>query len=79
MSTKMLFVLPFAVATLVGCAATNDSTPSSQSSLKCADLSGSAYLECQKSVTPASSIESKPFKMTRPKAPNGDFGSMGSR
>ena len=79
MTTKMLFVLPFAIATLAGCAATSDTSSSSQSSLKCADLSGSAYLECQKSVTPASSIDSKPFKMVRPKAPNGDFGSMGSR
>ena len=53
MTSKMLFVLPFAIATLAGCAATSDTSTSSQSSLKCADLSGSAYLECQKSVTPA--------------------------
>ena len=79
MSTKMLFVLPFAVAALAGCAATNDTSPSSQSSLQCADLSGSAYLECQQNVTPAASTKNKSFKMVRPKAPNGDFGSMGSR
>jgi hypothetical protein len=78
MSTKMLFVLPFAVAALAGCAATND-TPSSQSSLQCADLSGSAYLECQQNVTPAANTENKSFKMVRPKAPNGDYGSMGNR
>jgi hypothetical protein len=78
MSTKMLFVLPFAITTLAACA-TNDNAPSSQSSLQCANLSGAAYLECQKNVTPAAGTKSKPFKMVRPKAPNGDFGSMGSR
>jgi len=79
MTSKMLFVLPFAIAALAGCAASNDTSSSSQSSVRCADLSGSAYLECQQNVTPASSTESKPFKMMRPKAPNGDFGSMGNR
>jgi hypothetical protein len=79
MITKMIFVLPFAIATLAGCAATNDTSPSSQSSAQCADLSGSAYLECQKKATPAANTTSQPFKMVRPKAPNGDFGSMGSR
>ena len=79
MSTKMLFVLSFAVAALAGCAATNDTSPSSQSSLQCADLSGSAYLECQQNVTPAANTKNKSFKMVKPKAPNGDFGSMGSR
>jgi hypothetical protein len=79
MTTKMLFVLPFAIATLAGCAATNDTSSPSQSSLQCADLSGSAYLECQQNVTPAANAKNKTFKMTRPKAPNGDFGSMGSR
>ncbi len=82
MTTKMLFVLPFAIATLAGCAATSDtssSSSSSQTSLKCADLSGSAYLECQKSVTPAANAKNKTFNMVRPKAPNGDFGSFGSR
>ena len=79
MNIKMLFVLPFAIAALAGCAATNDTSPSSQSSLQCANLSGAAYLECQQNVTPATSTGSKPFKQVRPKAPNGDFGSMGSR
>lgn len=79
MSTKMFLIAPFAVALLAGCAATNGSQPTSQSSLQCADLSGSAYLECQKNVTPAASTKSKSFKMVKPKAPNGDFGSMGSR
>jgi hypothetical protein len=79
MSTKMLFVLPFAIAALAGCSATNDTSPSSQSSLQCANLSGAAYLECQQNVTPAASTKSKSFKQVRPKAPNGDFGSMGSR
>jgi hypothetical protein len=78
MSIKMLFVLPFAAATLAACS-TNDGAPTSQSNLQCADLSGAAYLECQKNVTPAAGTKSKAFKMTRPKAPNGDFGSMGSR
>lgn len=79
MTTKLLFVLPFAVAALAGCAATNETSPSSQSSVRCADLTGAAYLECQQNVTPAANAKSKAFKMTRPKAPNGDFGSMGSR
>jgi hypothetical protein len=42
-------------------------------------LSGSAYLECQQNVTPAANAKNKTFKMVRPKAPNGDFGGMGSR
>lgn len=79
MTTKLLLVLPIAVAVLAGCAATNETTPSSQSSVRCADLSGAAYLECQQNVTPAANAKSKAFKMTRPKAPNGDFGGMGSR
>ena len=79
MTTKMLFALPFAIATLAGCAATNDTSSPSQSSLQCADLSGSAYLECQKTATPAANTTSQPFKMVRPKAPNGDYGSFGSR
>jgi len=78
MTTKMLFALPFAIATLAGCAATSDTSPSSQSSLQCADLSGSAYLECQQNVTPAANEKNKSFKMVRPKAPTGDFGGMGS-
>jgi hypothetical protein len=78
MTSKMLFVLPFAIATLAGCAATNDTSSPSQSSLRCADLSGSAYLECQQNVTPAANEKNKSFKMVRPKAPTGDFGGMGS-
>lgn len=79
MSTKMFLLAPVAAAILAGCAAANDSATSSQSSAQCADLSGSAYLECQKNATPAANTTSKPFKMVRPKAPNGDYGSMGSR
>ena len=78
MTTKMLFVLPFAIAALAGCAATNDTSPSSQSSLQCAHLSGSAYLECQQNVTPAANTKSKPFKTVKPKGPTGGFGGMGS-
>jgi hypothetical protein len=59
--------------------ATSETAPSSQSGVRCADLTGAAYLECQQNVTPAANAKSKAFKMTRPKAPNGDFGSMGSR
>jgi hypothetical protein len=47
--------------------------------VRCADLSGSAYLECQQNVTPAANTKSKSFKMVRPKPVNGDFGSIGSR
>ena len=79
MTTKMLLLAPLAAAILAGCAATNDSATSSQSSAQCADLSGSAYLECQQNVTPAANTKNKSFKMVKPKAPNGDFGSMGSR
>ena len=79
MSTKMLVLAPLAGAILAGCAATNDSATSSQSSAQCADLTGSAYLECQKRATPAANTTSKPFKQVRPKAPNGDYGSYGSR
>ena len=61
MTTKMLFVLPFAIATLAGCAATNDTSSPSQSSLQCANLSGSAYLECQQNVTPAANAKNKSF------------------
>ena len=78
MTSKMLFVLPFAIATLAGCAATNDTSSPSQSSLQCANLSGSAYLECQRNITPAANEKNKSFKMVRPKAPTGDFGGMGS-
>ena len=53
MSTKMFLLAPLAAAILAGCAATNDSATSSHSSAQCADLSGSAYLECQKKATPA--------------------------
>jgi hypothetical protein len=79
MSTKMYLLAPLAAAFLAGCAATNDSATSSQSSAQCADLSGSAYLECQKKAVPAANTTSQPFKMVRPKAPTGDYGSMGSR
>ena len=79
MTSKMLFVLPFAIATLAGCAATNDTASPSQSSLQCADLSGSAYLECQQNVTPAANAKNKSFEMVRPKAPTGDFGGMSRR
>jgi len=79
MSTKMLLLAPLAAAILAGCTATNDSSTSSQSSAQCADLTGSAYLECQKRATPAANTTSQPFKMVRPKAPGGDFGSHGSR
>ena len=79
MSTKMFLLAPVAAAILAGCAAANDSATSSQSSAQCADLSGSAYLECQKNATPAANTTSKPFKMVRPKATNGDYGSMVSR
>lgn len=79
MTTKLLLVLPFAVAALAGCAATSETAPSSQTSVRCADLTGAAYLECQQNVTPAANAKNKAFKMTRPKAPNGDFGSTGSR
>ncbi len=78
MSTKMLFVLPFAIAALAGCTATRYPTPSSQSSLQCAHLSGSAYLECQQNVTPAANTKSKSFKMVKPKGTTGGFGGMGS-
>jgi hypothetical protein len=78
MSTKMFLIAPFAAALLAGCAAGNGSQPTSQSNLQCADLSGAAYLECQKNVTPAASTKSKPFKMVRPKPKNGNFGAMGS-
>ena len=79
MSTKMLLLAPLAAAILAGCAASNDSSTPSQSSAQCADLTGSAYLECQKRVTPAANTRSEPFKMVRPKGPGGDYGSMGSR
>jgi hypothetical protein len=79
MTTKMFLLAPLAAAILAGCAATNDSATSSQSSAQCADLSGAAYLECQKKATPAANTTSQPFKMVRPKAPNGDYGSFGSR
>jgi hypothetical protein len=78
MTSKMFFVLPFAVAALAGCAG-SDRSSSAQSSVRCADLSGSAYLECQQNVTPAANTKSKSFKMVRPKPVNGDFGSIGSR
>ena len=78
MTTKLFFILPFAVAALAGCAATDETSPSSQSSLRCADLSGAAYLECQQNVTPAAKTKSDDFKMVRPKARNGNFGGMGS-
>jgi hypothetical protein len=79
MSTKMFLLAPLAAAILAGCTATNDGSTRTQSSAQCADLTGSAYLECQKRATPASNTTSQPFKMVRPKAPNGDFGSFGSR
>ena len=79
MSTKMYLLAPLAAAILGGCAATNDSATSSQSSAQCADLTGSAYLECQQRATPAANTTTKPFKMVRPKARNGNFGSFGSR
>ena len=79
MSIKMFLLAPLAAAILAGCAATNDSSTSSQSSAQCADLTGSAYLECQKRVTPAAKTTSEPFKMVRPRAPGGDFGGHGSR
>jgi hypothetical protein len=79
MSTKMYLLAPLAAAILAGCTASNDSSTPLQSSAQCADLTGSAYLECQKRATPAANTTSQPFKMVRPKAPNGDFGSHGSR
>ena len=79
MSTKMFLIAPLAAAILAGCAASNDGSMSSQSSAQCADLTGSAYLECQKRVPPAANTTSQPFKMVRPRAPGGDFGSHGSR
>ena len=78
MSTKMLFVLPFAIAALAGCTATNDTSPSSQSSVECANLSGSAYLECQQNVRPAANTKNKSFKTVKPKGTTGGFGGMGS-
>jgi hypothetical protein len=77
--TKLLFVLPIAVAALAGCAAPNDTSTSSQSSAQCTDLTGAAYLECQQNATPAANTTKEEFKMVRPKARNGNFGSMGSR
>lgn len=79
MSTKMFLLAPLAAAILAGCAASSDSSTPLQSSAQCADLTGSAYLECQKKATPAASTKSKPLKVVRPKAPNGDYGSFGSR
>lgn len=79
MSTKMFLPAPIAAAILAGCAASNDSSTPLQSGARCADLTGSAYLECQKRTTPAANTTPQPFKMVRPKAPNGDCGSFGSR
>ena len=79
MNIKMLLLAPFAAILLAGCAATDESSPSLQSSARCADLTGSAYLECQKTTTPAANTTSKPFKQVRPKPQNGDFGSFGNR
>lgn len=79
MSIKMFLIAPLAAAILAGCATGSDDSTSLQSSAQCADLTGSAYLECQKRATPAANTTTKPFKMVRPKAPTGDFGSMGSR
>jgi len=78
MSTKMFLLAPLAAAILAGCAASNDGSTPLQSSAQCADLTGSAYLECQR-ATPAANTTTEPFKMVRPKARNGDFGSFGSR
>lgn len=79
MSAKMFLLAPLAAVILAGCAASNDSSTPLQSSAQCADLTGSAYLECQKRATPAANTTSEPFKQVRPKARNGNFGSFGSR
>jgi len=79
MSTKMFLLAPFAAAVLAGCAATSDDSTSLQSSAQCADLAGSAYLECRKQATPAANTTIEPFEMVRPKARNGNFGSFGRR
>jgi hypothetical protein len=76
MSMKMFLILPFAIATIAGCAASEDT--SRQANTACSNLSGAAYLECQKSVEPASRSTSKPFKMVKPKGNTGGFGGIGS-
>jgi hypothetical protein len=79
MSTKMLLILPLAVASLAGCAGSDTSQPSSQTSLQCANLSGAAYLECQRNIEPASRTADPDFKMVKPKPrASGNFGGMGS-
>jgi hypothetical protein len=78
MSTKMLFILPFAVAALAGCAASSDTSRQSQVNAACANLSGAAYLECQKKAEPASRSVNDDFKMVKPKPGRGNLGSVGS-
>jgi hypothetical protein len=79
MSMKMFLILPFAIAALAGCAASEGtSRQAPQANTACSNLSGAAYLECQKSVEPASRSTSKPFKMVKPKGNTGGFGGIGS-
>jgi hypothetical protein len=71
---KKLLILPVAIALLAGCAASNDSSRQTpQANAACADLSGSAYLECQKRVAPATRSADDTFKMVKPKPANGGF------
>lgn len=64
MMTKTLFVLPFALALVAGCASSSD-PQSSQASADCSNLSGSALVECQKSIQPASMQKKTPVDMSR--------------
>jgi uncharacterized lipoprotein YajG len=75
---KSLFVLPFALAILAGCAGSNDTqTQSPQASTDCSNLSGAALVECQKQVEPTSQTGIAPFKMVKPKPANGKAAGSG--
>ncbi len=79
MNTKTLLILPFAIAVLAGCASSNDTRQAPQANAACVNLSGSAYLECQKKVEPAARSADDDFKMVKPKPVNGNFrGGMGN-
>lgn len=79
MNTKTLLILPVAIALLAGCASSNDTRQSSQSSANCDTLTGAALAACQKNIEPASRTADDTFKMVKPKPTNGAFrGGMGN-
>ena len=76
---KTILILPLAVALLAGCASPDNSRQSPQAQANCSNLSGTALLECQRKIEPASRTGDSDFKMVKPKArASGNFGGMGS-